>query len=112
MRNTTKMLVTGAVIALSGCAKPPGSIPPTSVSMSDYDNYSCSKLAAEINDNARDLDDAEGRQRQAVAADAAGVFFILIPPTAFTGDASADVALNKGEDIAMRKAFASRCVRD
>jgi len=80
--------------------------------MSNYDKHSCSKLAADINDNERELADAERRQKNAVAGDAAGVFLILIPPSAFTGDASADVALNKGEDIAMRQAFASRCVSD
>jgi len=94
----------------AGCAKPPGSIPPVAVSTQNYERHSCSKLAAEINVNSRELSDAERRQKNAVAGDAVGVFLVLIPPSAFTGDASADVALNKGEDIAMRQAFASRCV--
>lgn len=94
----------------AGCAKPPGSIPPVAVSTANYDKHSCQQLAADINENQRDLSDSERRQKNAVAGDAVGVFLVLIPPSAFTGDASADVALNKGKDIAMRDAFASRCV--
>jgi hypothetical protein len=107
---TSKPALVLLVALVAGCAKPPGSIPPVAVSTSNYDSYSCSKLSAEINENQRELADAERRQKNAVAGDAVGVAFILIPPSAFTGDASADVALNKGEDLAMRGAFNSRCV--
>jgi len=96
--------------AVAGCAKPPGSIAPVAVSTSNYDRYSCSQISAELNENMSELADAERRQKNAVAGDAVGVFLVLIPPSAFTGDASADVALNKGEDIALRRAFAQRCV--
>ena len=101
-----------SMVALTAaCAKPPGSIAPVSVSTSNYQNYSCAQLSSEINMNARELADSERRQRNAVAGDAVGVFLVLIPPSAFTGDASADVAMDKGEDIAMRRAFAERCFR-
>lgn len=99
-----------ASAALAGCAKPPKSIAPTAVSTSNYVGYTCAELQAEISQNMRELSEAEDRQRAAVAGDAVGVFLILIPPSAFTGDASADVALNKGEDIALQAAFNRRCV--
>lgn len=98
-----------ATVALGGCAKPPKSIAPTAVSTSNYAGYTCAELQAEIAQNMRELTAAEDRQRAAVAGDAVGVFLILIPPSAFTGDASADVALNKGEDIALQAAFNRRC---
>jgi len=109
-----KKISKGAVLLMvaltAACAKPPSSIAPVSISTSNYQNYSCSQLSNEINLNARELAASEQRQRNAVAGDAVGVFLVLIPPSAFTGDASADVAMDKGEDIAMRRAFANRCI--
>ncbi len=94
---------------IAACAKPPGSIAPVSVSSSEYDALSCTQIARALSDNARELDAAEERQRSHVAGDAVGVFLVLIPPSAFTGDASDEVALNKGEDLALRRAFDTRC---
>lgn len=99
-----------SALALAGCAQPPGSIAPVPMSASDFDHMSCNKLTHAINTNARELDAAEARQRNHVAGDAAGVFFILIPPSAFTGDASDEVAVAKGEDMALRRAFERGCV--
>ncbi|MEM1079455.1 MAG: hypothetical protein AAGI09_13120 [Pseudomonadota bacterium] len=97
------------LIALGACAKPPSSIPATAVSTSNYDHHNCKELYSEMTENSQELSEAEERQRNAVAGDAVGVFLVLIPPSAFTGDASADVALHKGEDIAMKAAYARRC---
>lgn len=107
MRVLIALMIASA--ALAGCAKPPKSIAPTAVSTSNYDGYSCTELQSEIHRNMRELNDAEDRQRAAVAGDAVGVFLVLIPPSAFTGDASADVALNKGEDLALQASFSRRC---
>ncbi len=106
----TKCALLALAALAAGCAKPPSSIAPVAVSTSNYDAYSCPQLSAAISNNARELAESERRQRNAVAGDAVGVALILIPPSAFTGDASADVALNKGEDLAMRQAYASRCL--
>jgi hypothetical protein len=103
------VLAVAALVLTAACAQPPGSITPVAISASDYDGISCARLTAQINDNQRALSDAESRQRNHVAGDAAGVFFILIPPSAFTGDASDEVALAKGEDRAMRLAYDNRC---
>ncbi|ABV93225.1 conserved hypothetical protein [Dinoroseobacter shibae DFL 12 = DSM 16493] len=98
-----------ATATLAGCAKPPKSIAPTAVSTSNYEGYTCAELQAELSHNMRELAAAESRQRAAVAGDAVGVFLVLIPPSAFTGDASADVALNKGEDIALQTVYNRQC---
>jgi hypothetical protein len=99
-----------AAISLSACAKPPGSIAATAVSSSEYEHLSCNELVAEMNTNRAELDDAEDRQRGAVAGDAAGVFLVLIPPSAFLGDASDDVAREKGEQRALQRAYERDCV--
>jgi len=98
-----------AVSVLSACAQPPGSIAPVAMASSEFDHLSCNQMVAEINANRTDLDAAEQRQRNAVASDAAGVFFILIPPSAFLGDASDDVAREKGEQEALHRAYARNC---
>ena len=96
-------------VFLGACAKPPGSIAPVAVSSSEYEHLSCKALQAELQKNALELKNAENAQRGHVAADSVGVFLVLIPPTAFTGDASDEVALNKGEDIALKRAIEQRC---
>ena len=109
MRRSTCAAIALTLLA-AGCAQPPGSIAPVAVSARDYEDLSCAELSHRINETARELDRAEARQRNHVAGDAAGVFFILIPPSAFTGDASDEVAMAKGEDIALRRAFEKECV--
>lgn len=100
-----------AVAALvSACAQPPGSIAPVGVSSSDFDAMDCGLLARKIRENQVMLEDAERRQRGALAGDAAGVFLVLIPPSVFLGDASDEVALGKGNAIAMERSYQNHCV--
>ena len=92
------------------CAKPPGSITPVAVSSRDFESLDCKSLSQKINDNTDVLHEAERKQRNAVAADTAGVFLVLIPPTVFTGDSEDEVALAKGNDVALRRAFDQKCL--
>lgn len=96
-------------LLITACAKAPGSITPLAVSSQDFVHMSCEELAQEIDTNLATLEDAERRQRNALAADTAGVFFVLIPPSVFTGDAEDEVALAKGNDIALRRALEQNC---
>lgn len=96
-------------LTLAGCAKPPGSITPVSVSSMEFEHLSCKDLAQEIKTNRDELAEAERLQRNAVVADAAGVFFVLIPPSAFTGDAEDEVAIAKGNEIALQRSWDKRC---
>ena len=56
------------------------------------------------------LTTAEKSQNSAQAMDAVGVFFVLVPPSAFVGDSSGDIALFKGEKIAIERAMQHRCI--
>ncbi|QPH53853.1 hypothetical protein [Pontivivens ytuae] len=103
------VLAVAAVAVLSACAKSPSSIAPVAVSSSEYSSLSCDILVNEMNRNSLELADAVSRQRSAQAADAVGVFLVLIPPSALMGDAEGDVALNKGEEIAMQREYDRRC---
>ncbi len=107
MKNT--VLAITALAALSACAKSPSSIAPVAVSSAEYSGMSCDILTNEMNRNSLELADAVSRQRSAQAADAVGVFLVLIPPSALMGDAEGDVALNKGEKIAMEREYDRRC---
>lgn len=97
-----------AILALAACAKTPSSIAPVAVSSSEYDGQSCQSLATEYQSVSEKLDEAEEKQRAAVAGDAAGVFLVLVPPSALFGDSEAEVALYKGEKIAIERALASK----
>lgn len=101
MRFTLPLL---AVLAMAACAKTPSSIPAISVASAEYQGQSCKQLAKELQSVSIDLENAETKQRNKVAGDAAGVFLVLIPPSALTGDYAADVGRFKGEKIAIERA--------
>ena len=46
---------------------------------------------------------AESRQNDAQTMDAVGVFLVLIPPSALTGDSEGEVAQYKGEKLAIER---------
>jgi hypothetical protein len=93
-----------AVAALSACAKTPSSIPAISVASAEYAGQSCKQLANELQSVSIDLANVETKQRKKVAGDAAGVFLVLIPPSALTGDYAAEIGRYKGEKIALERA--------
>ena len=101
-------LIFSLVAFMAGCAKSPSSIAPVGVSSAEYAGKSCKVLQQEFRDVSAKLEEAEGKQRNSVAGDAAGVFFILIPPSALIGDHEADVALYKGEKIAIERAISAK----
>lgn len=107
MKNFMAALSVG-LIALSGCAKTPSRIAPVAVSASDYEDMSCSNLVREMASVSKKLTDAERRQRNAVAGDAVGVFLILIPVSAMAGDAEGEVALYKGQKVAIEQAMSRK----
>ncbi len=97
-----------APVLLAACAKTPSSIAPVAVSSDEYAGKSCAALTTEYTSTIAKLEAAENKQKQAVAADAAGVFLVLIPPSALIGDSEADVALYKGEKIAIERALSNQ----
>lgn len=97
-----------ALLAVAACAKTPSSIAPVAVASAEYDGYSCKSLYTEYQNVGTKLEEAEEKQRAAVAGDAAGVFLVLIPPSALFGDSEAEVAQYKGEKIAIERAMAQK----
>jgi hypothetical protein len=95
-----------AALAVAACAKTPSSIPAISVASSEYSGQSCKQLANELKSVSISLDIAETKQRNKVAGDAAGVFLVLVPPSAFMGDHAAEIGRYKGEKIALERAQA------
>lgn len=102
------MILGAAALLLGACAKTPSSIAPVAVSGSEYASLQCNQLRNEYTQVSAQLSEAEGKQRGAVAADAAGVFLVLIPPSALMGDHEADVARYKGEKIAIERQIEQR----
>ena len=100
--------VIAATLALSACASPPSRIAPVAVATSEYDGLSCSQLANELARVSTALEEAERRQRNAVAGDALTVFLVLVPVSAMGGDSEAEVARLKGEKIAVSNALSRR----
>ncbi len=97
------LLVSAGLV--SACAPLPRNIIPVAVSARDFDQMSCEEIAAARADNARNLEEAVKVQRGAVVADTIGVAAILVPPTAFTGDRRADIAVAKGNEIALARSL-------
>ena len=96
------------ILSVTACAAPPSRIAPVAVATSEYDGFSCTQLASELSRVGTDLEEAERRQRNAVAGDALTVFLVLVPASALAGDSEAEVARLKGEEIALRNALSRR----
>ena len=102
----TKFLITVTLaFSITACAKTPSAIPPVAVSSSEYSGKSCKALTTEYTIVSAKLEEVNKKQRGKVAGDAAGVFLVLIPPSALTGDHAADVGRYKGEKIAIERAL-------
>lgn len=100
------ILLTLCVVSLlTACAKTPSSITPMAVASSEYDGLSCKQLTTEFAAISEKLEQFEKKQRDKVAGDAVGVFLVLVPVSAMTGDFEADVARYKGEKIALSRAM-------
>lgn len=104
----TISIVLAMVAATTGCAKSPSSIPPVAVSSSEYDNLTCQRLMTERNQVAIKLNDANKRQNNAQAADAIGVFLVLVPISKLNGDAEGEIGQLKGENLAIERAMARK----
>lgn len=104
------LLMIGAALSVAACAKSPDAIAPVAMSSNEFAHLSCASLRAAYNQNMAELNASVSRQKSAVTADALGVFLIGVPVSQISGlDAEADVALNKGEDLAMRRELQQRC---
>ena len=99
------------LLTVAACAKTPSSIPAISFSSAEYAGYTCKELNNHLASVSASLTDYEAKQRNKVAGDAAGVFLVLIPPSALTGDYAGEIGRYKGEKIAIERAqIKANCV--
>lgn len=102
--NFYNIALISTTLLLVGCAKTPSNIQPLNVPSSEYTSYSCTNLSTLRGNTEIKLNSAIKRQKNAVAADAVGVFLVLLPVSKLTGDAEGEVAQLKGEMIAIDRA--------
>lgn len=94
-----------AAFLMAGCAASPSSIAPVGVDSDEFTHLTCDQMTSERLRISDALRDAERRQNQAQAVDATTVLLFLIPASALIGDAESDVALHKGERVALDRAM-------
>ena len=105
MKSTLLTLLMGtAVLAVSGCATRPESIPASFVSFEKYTANDCMQLATNMSDARAELQKFSSMQDTKANVDAASVFLVLIPASKLTGDHAGDVAKYKGEVEAIETA--------
>ena len=102
------LALTAALIAISGCAKPPSKIAAATISSAEYADLSCTGLVRELASVSAKLESAEKSQRGKVATDTATVFLVLIPVSSMAGDFEADVARYKGEKQAVERSLSKK----
>lgn len=91
-----------ALIVLASCAKRPDAIAPIVMPANAYAALTCDQLAAAHRRASDDLSVASMQQNEAATGDAVGVFLIGVPvSSAFGGNKEGQVALHKGEVIAI-----------
>jgi hypothetical protein len=104
------MCITLLSLAVTGCASRASSVPPVSVSATEYSGMSCQETRAELA-SAREKSNALTRkQNNAATADAASVFLVLLPlGSVFGGDVSGELGQAKGELQALERAVPINC---
>lgn len=108
MKLIKNIATVAALFAVAACASPPSKIAATAVASSEYSDLSCSKMVRELSVVSGKLEEAEQKQRNKVATDAATVFLVLIPVSSMAGDYEADVARYKGEKLAIERAMSKK----
>ena len=105
------ILITSAIVLLSGCASRPDSISASYVSHEKYIDNECSVLDTKMANARSQLTDFSSKQTSMANADAVGVFLVLIPVSQLAGDHEAAVAKWKGEIEAIETAqIKNKCV--
>ncbi len=104
-----KIITTLAAATLTvtmGCAKGPDAIAPVAIASAEYAGQSCQSLTRIYASVTSNLSTVEAKQRSAQTADAIGVFLFLIPFSQISGgDNEGNVALYKGEKLAVERAM-------
>lgn len=106
MKKMTVTMMIGALL-LSACASSPGSIAPTSMGNA-FASLSCGEANQMLVTEQNNLVALTKAQNTAVAVDAIGVLFVLVPVSSLTGgDREGDIAASKGKVVALQARLAS-----
>jgi len=101
------VLIAAAALSLAACAKSPDSIAPVSMGNA-YAGVPCQQAAADLRAERVALAELEGKQRDAVAGDAVGVFLIGMPVSSLTGgNVEGQIAASKGKAMALEARLAT-----
>ena len=102
----TRNLALALILTMAACAKSPDSIVPVSMAGA-FDGLSCGAATQMLASEQTTLAALEQRQRNAVTADAIGVFLILVPVSSLTGnDVTGEIAASKGKVLALEARLA------
>jgi len=92
------VIITLALLVISGCAKRPDAIVPVDIPMAAYENLTCEQIATEIVAENQKLSALSQAQNNAATGDAVGVFLIGVPVSSVSGgDKEGDIAVSKGK---------------
>jgi hypothetical protein len=111
MQSHIPLAMLATCLALSACAKPPGSIEAYAMSDEPYRALTCPEIAARSADLATRLAAATAQQQRAASNDVAGVILLGLPLGSMSGqDVATEIAVMKGEAEALRRAaLAKNC---
>lgn len=111
LKRTFLLTALSSTVLITGCANRPESIAASYTSHERYMDSDCAQLASTMSNVRAELALYSDKQNTAANTDAAGVFLILIPPSAFAGDSEAEVAKWKGRVEAVETAqIKKKCV--
>jgi hypothetical protein len=100
-----------ATLLLGACAQSPETMAAAPVSEAQYYGWSCPRLRGELGRLDRTLAALYAEQRQSRNDDAFGVIFLLAPAASMSGgDLRHQIALRKGEQVAVRSTLSRRCL--
>ncbi len=107
MKKIATLALVGA-LAVSACSKTPGAIAPVPMG-NTFAATDCHTVTAQLNAERTKLQELSGKQRAAAAADAVGVFLLLVPVGKVVGgDNEGEIGASKGKVIAL-EARAQQC---
>lgn len=101
-----KYIIVLLFTVISGCASRPDNIVASHVPHERYAGSSCERLAIDMDQVKRGLQEASERQNKKADMDAFGVFMFGIPFSQLSGDHQGDVAGFKGKIVAIETAQA------
>ena len=110
MNSFKKLTLLLTPLIIIGCASRPSDIEPLVVAESKYDSLTCQQLVQKLNAKYEALAIYTKAQDAKATSDAGSSTVFLVPASLFTGSYEKEVALHKGEVIALKSTLSdSQC---